>query len=137
MKAIDVQQVDRAVVEPMHGLVERAPDQGGEGPVPRIVVDTQSIEHAVVVRPRMVVPFPGIDGEGPAIDTVIADRLTQGEIREAGVRTELDDDRRAKRAYEPEPVWGVLEPRRGSAQEVGLPEGRLVEEIAEERATPP
>src|SRR5437660_8456119 len=95
--AVDVKNVDRAVVKPGLQLRRCELQDGGKSGVGRIGI-TCGIRVAAACRAVLAAER---DGKGTALDAERADRLAEGQVRIAVDRALRYHNRRAQRANQP------------------------------------
>jgi len=117
-----VEQVDGAVLEVLHRVVEGGSKERREGGIVPVVVLLQLLEDVLPVESRVLVAAPGVDRVGSSVQPQALDGLAKREIREASVRTELHQHTGTQRLEEPERKGGVFQPVVLRPDPVGWPE---------------
>ena len=123
VRAVDVEQVDRAVLELRRRLVERLLEEAREGAVEGIVMCPQVLEDLRSVRARVRVAFPRVDRVAPGLQRERLHGLAERAVRIALPGPELDQCSRPQRSDGEEGEGHVLVP----ADDVGQPP-RLIED---------
>jgi hypothetical protein len=108
--AVNVQKIDRCVGKIAECPLEGCTKQGRKGRILLAVPQSNGLEHAFVVEPGVLVPLPGIEGIGGRAEPEPVDRLAEGEVGIAVMRSEFDEMARSQRFTEPEGKRGVLDP---------------------------
>jgi hypothetical protein len=96
-----MQQVDAAIGEAIHRVVEAHPQQGGEGDEAGVVEALQLVIDLVAIEAGVFVAGPAIDRVAAGGQAELADRLAERGVGDAGMRPELDKQMRAQRADQP------------------------------------
>ena len=120
VEAVDVEQVDRSVLEVADRFVEGRPDQARERGVMPVVVCREPLEDLLAVEACVLVTLASVDRVARRGDPKPRHRLAQGEIRDTLLCAEFDEGAGTQRVDEPKREGDVLPPRR-DALVVGQP----------------
>src|SRR5215208_6060399 len=130
MASVDMEEVDRSVGEEVDGFVEPCLEQAREGAIEPIVVVAQVGQDLGPVEAGLLITAPMVDRVAACIASEDVDRLAERAVRVAAVRSELDDQARARELYGEHPEGDMFPPRRlrGYAARA-YKEDRVVEHI--------
>jgi len=136
MQPVDVQQGDRSVRHVARRLVEGGLDESGESSVSRVVAKAQLGKHLVAEEAGMLISAPRVHAIAGCLETQLRDRLAKGEVRIAGVDTQLDEHLRADHLDNRHREGNVLLP--GDRVDVArkLQAERVVERVERHRRHP-
>src|SRR5579863_9741754 len=91
MKAIDVQKIDRAVIELRECIVEASPQKIGELSIVAIVIVIDLVENLFAIKASVLVSLPMIHGVTQAREVLLFDGLAKSEVSFAPMRAKFDD----------------------------------------------
>src|SRR5262249_47302318 len=112
MQAVDVQKVDRRLLEMWQRVVEGRANEAGKSPIARSMESREIAIDLLGVKAGVLIAFPGIDGEAASWQAQHLHRLAHGGIGHARVSSEFDNCRWPQNIDKPEGEGHVLGPRR-------------------------
>src|SRR6185369_543552 len=109
------------------------PDQRGECGIELVVVRANRIEHLLAVEAGMLVALPRVDRVAAGVQFMPLHGLAEGEVGEAAMGPELDENPWAQRPDQPERERGMLVPGGLRPQPPRPPEARGGEAGSQQR----
>ena len=96
MKPVQVQQVDAAVGEMTHGVIERRSDQRGERAVALVVIGLPVGVDRLVIKASLGIAGPRVNGIPGRVKTEMLDGLGECRVAVTRMSAQLDEDPRAQ-----------------------------------------
>src|SRR4051794_35270925 len=91
-------------------LIEGGADQGGEGRVTSAIMIPDLLKYLLAIEARMLVARPRVNCIAAALQVQRLYRLTERKIREACMRSKLDNEGWSQRFHQPEGEWRMFKP---------------------------
>ena len=101
VQAVNVQQVDAAVLELVQGFVKRRPQEVREAREMAVMDGTEFAEYLFPIRLRVLVALPGIHRVTDRLQAALLDCLTEREVGRPAMGTKLDENLRPQRIHQP------------------------------------
>src|SRR5712691_3204648 len=112
MKTVDMEEVDRTVLETGQCLVEGGAHEARKPAKTRIVKGGEIAIDVLRIESAVLVAGPPVDRKAAGRQVQGFHRLTKGGIGYAALGSQLGDRMRPQNVHEPETEWHVLDPAR-------------------------
>ena len=124
VQPIDVQKIDAGICKMLYRLIKGHTHEGGECPITSVMVLTQCLVDVLTVPAGMLISHPGIHGITTRIQARHLDCLTESQVRNPRICTQLYQQTGLGHRNQPYGKRCVSRPRRGGAHVTGLMQRR-------------
>ena len=131
VEAVDVQQVDGAVLEFLDRLIESLAQQLREAPEAGVVESLEAFIDVLAILSGLRIALPRVDRKAARKRAGLADGLTECRVRNAGVRAEFYDQQRTGLGDEPVREGHVPRPGRERIEPRDRPEHPVERRVGE------